>query len=712
MRAKLFGFVCPLMLAAILCANSSAVAWDRAASVSRYLKPSSSPSSVSSELAEAADESAGDAQNPGWRSPAETPVFSLLEACPTGGATLGNQTPPDQTAYLAFARNMSETSGRRLAPDFRAVVDRMLASARSADFANELGMVLIAHKSGFAAVYVLARGAERAPRDAVIANDLGVALKVTGDYDLAAQAMLYAAHLAPAKPVVLTNLGFLAVAMGDRGYADDAFREANRLDPSEPHALAGLGMMAECRNDHVGAAKFFRAALRREFVPMAATGLQAAEASMSGEEVAAQREADAAANFAAAARAHGLAIPTPPLPRQWQAVPAAFDAVRAYDAANQQRIVALGRDFQDARERTMRAAAPTSAGGVTLFERLPDKELFELGNLARVYGWRLQELAEDYHRQERQILKDGGAQAAAFHAQWRAEQQHEEEIVLERNRETGRCGRRDNRCKAAVAKRYAPVIAHLREQVCKPQAAAGAAAYARFYPAWNRYWTQGVRELDEYYARSAPYLRALDPDWSAAANIWREIWIRSDVGNLLVDSIDPLWNSRDALMTDFVSTEFQIYCPQSAAATQSAPRAQTLTAAPEPPDSGCASRWDVDLGVARMRADCRRISFAYERGPFAALIGKTTQNWLHESVTILANPRVGRSDVLGAGAWRNYLTIGDHFVDYGSASPSGVRLVLDPAASSARLPAQMSAVSDVPVSVGTPLRYTPLPEIP
>ncbi len=112
-----------------------------------------------------------------------------------------------------------------------------------------------------------------------------------------------------------------------------------------------------------------------------------------------------------------------------------------------------------------------------------------------------------------------------------------------------------------------------------------------------------------------------------------------------------------------------------------------------------------------MRADCRNLSIAYEPGPLSDLIGKSVLGWVHDSITVVANPQAGARDILGAGAWRNYVIIGEHYYDYGGASAAGVRLVLE-AARSAHLPPQMAMVSDIPVSVGTPLRYTPLPELP
>ncbi len=639
------------------------------------------------------------------------PVFSLLEACPSDAAQVGSRDAPSETEYLKFADSTSDTFGRRLDPALRARLDTVLSASEGPGFTNATGVLLAAQRSSFAAVYVLAKGADRFPRDPVLANDLGVALKAVGEYGMAAQALLYAARIAPDRPIILTNLGFLAIAMRDASYAYSAFTRAIKADPREPHALAGLAILAECGKKHPEAAQLFRSALKREFLPMAAVGMDAAMASITSEEIDQDREqAGALSRVAPAARARALNVPLPPIPSEWSGVAPAYEQVKEYDAENQRRINVLARDFQEQRERATREAGESFSSGVARFERWPDKQLFALGELARICAQRLQDLGEIYHRDSDNILAAARTQSSAFRKRWREEQRHEEEIVVARNRETALCAQRDNRCREAVSRKYAPLITGARAQVCKPQAEAGAAAYSRLYPAWKSYWSHGVQEIQAYYARSDPYLRQLDPAWDAAANTWREMSIRTDLGNLLVDSIDPLWNERDALAADFMSTEYQVYCPQPAPA-KSPPPAR-LTIASEPSQPACRARWEVELGVARMRADCRKVSIAYEPGPLSDLIGKSVLGWVHDSITIVANPRTGTNDILGAGAWRNYITIGEHYYDCGSGSASGVRLVLDASARSAHLPAQMAMVSDIPISVGTPLRYTPLPEIP
>lgn len=637
------------------------------------------------------------------------PVFSLLEACPTESPSLGSRQAPGDAAYADFVRATSHTFGGRLDPDLRARLDKMLSSSERPGLANEIGVMLAAQRSIFAAVYVLAKGAQGSPRDAVLANDLGVALKGLGDYGEAAQALLYAGRIAPDRPVILTNLGFLAIAMRDGSYAQSALNRAIKADPSEPHALAGLAMLAECRKDHAEAAKMFRESLRVEFFPMAAVGMQAALSSMTSEEIDQDgQEAGALSRPASPAAGRVLNVPPPPIGPAWADVGPSYDRVKDYDADNQRRIHQLAFQFQEERQRAAHEAGESFSSGVMLLERWPDKQLFALGNLARTCTQRLQDLSEIYHREAEGILSASGARSSGFRQQWRVEQQREEQIVVERNRESAGCGR-DNECRASVGRKYAPRIADARAQVCKPQAAAGAAAYSRLYPAWKNYWSHGAQEIQAYYARSEPYLRQLDPQWAAAANTWREISIRTELGNLLVDSIDPLWNARDALVADFMSTEYQVYCPQPAA-KKSATAQPSLSIAPEPPNPACRSRWEVSLGVARMRADCRKLSFAYEAGPLSDLIGKSVLGWVHDSLTIIANPHAGPNDVLGAGTWRNYVTIGEHYFDCGSTS--GVRLVLDPASRSANLPSQMTMVSDIPMAIDTPLKYMPLPEIP
>lgn len=638
------------------------------------------------------------------------PVFSLLEACPTDAPQVGSRETLDEAQYLNFAQSVGDTFGRRLDPDLRTRLDKLISFSEPG-LANAMGILLTAQRSSFAAVYVLAKGAERSPRDPVMANDLGVALKALGEYSQAASALLYAARIAPGRPIVLTNLGFLAIAMRDASYARSAFTRALKADPDEPHAMAGMAMLSECRREHPEAARTFRTALSREFFPMAAVGMEAAMASMTSEEVDQDHEqAGALSHAALPARGRALNVPLPPIPREWSGVQPAYDRVKKYDAENQRRISILAREFQEQRERATNEAGESFSSGVVLLERWPDKQLFALGNLARICSQRLQDLAEIYHHNSGDILSAAHAQSSVFRTRWRDEQRREEEIVVERNRETARCEQHDSQCREALSRKYAPLIASARAQVCKPQAGAGAAAYSRLYPAWKDYWSHGAQEIQAYYARSEPYLRQLDPAWGAAANTWREISIRTDLGNLLVDSIDPIWNARDALVADFMSTEYQVYCPQSPAGVS--PQAPTLTVVPEPSQPECRTRWEVELGAARMRADCRKLSFAYEAGPLADLIGKSVLDWVRDSITIVANPRAASSDILGAGAWRNYVIIGEHYYDYGSAAPSGVRLMLDSSVKSAHLPDQMAMVSDIPVSVGTPLRYTPLPEVP
>lgn len=300
------------------------------------------------------------------------PVFSLLEACPTESPSLGSRQAPGDAAYADFVRATSHTFGGRLDPDLRARLDKMLSSSERPGLANEIGVMLAAQRSIFAAVYVLAKGAQGSPRDAVLANDLGVALKGLGDYGEAAQALLYAGRIAPDRPVILTNLGFLAIAMRDGSYAQSALNRAIKADPSEPHALAGLAMLAECRKDHAEAAKMFRESLRVEFFPMAAVGMQAALSSMTSEEIDQDgQEAGALSRPASPAAGRVLNVPPPPIGPAWADVGPSYDRVKDYDADNQRRIHQLAFQFQEERQRAAHEAGESFSSGVMLLSDGP-----------------------------------------------------------------------------------------------------------------------------------------------------------------------------------------------------------------------------------------------------------------------------------------------------------------------------------------------------
>lgn len=583
------------------------------------------------------------------------------DPCPTPRveAALSGVKPPTKEAYVQRLARLQATYGARLDQQARLKLDAELRAAARPSYGSDLGALFLVARSGSAAVYATLDAASKDPQDPVTASNLGVALKGMRDYSNALLVLLYADQLKPRNPLTLTNLAWVQAYMGDVTTAAATFQQVLQVDPANAAAPTGLGLLAQCRGDHVSAARYFRQALSKRYFPVAAAGWRSATASNDGTAGDSGASDPPISHPAGKGGGKGLTLPEPP--ETTSAGQMAYDLDRYADYAQRGQTEALGVMQAWTSTGLIPQIGTPASRGPGLYQRVPDKERFILGELQVMFARRAEKAAEPLEQLRAQ-------ESDHVKLRW-------EEIQEELLRDLAACG--DN----------SECLEQAERNACRARRTLGDQVFAKFRPLWQQYVADLRTTLTDYNAFATPWIQDVhDPKMNRAQNLLRESTIRNaDVAMRM-----SLFNWSQLMATVYTG------CPEIEPAVPK-PTGE-LKAWPDDPTQCRTPSVSIQMVIASFEGNCEAMKLTFGEGLFVSGEYKFGEDGAEDQITLFGGAGVaGKLGAVGAeGKIGPYVTFsGGKMVDSGLKDTASASLTVGPVTGSVGGEARISTETGV-----------------